>query len=258
MTVAAVTNDRYCIYRHSADGVRSVHTGRGDAALLAVTTHLREGAAKNPDEFVLLVASDEDLAESLPEQVTFAPHQVVGIFTAREALAKPAIIPEKHPAQLLPPIPRINALRVVLAATILCLVFAVVGAAKLGRDYQDFAAEKYTRESRRQTLRSEVAHLKENAAEIATLRAGLASQTTRPPVGRLLDQLASTLPPGIVLGSLQVTTSGFTVTGYLDPAAPATGWSDWTTRLRNAGVHLHTPDQPSASGSITLHGEFPG
>ncbi len=258
MTVAAVTNDRYCLYRHSADGVRTVHTGRGDAALPAVTAHLREGAAKNPDEFVLLVASDEDLAESLPEQVAFAPHQVVGIFTAREALAKPAIIPEKHPAQLLPPLPRINALRVVLAATMLCLALTVVGTAKLGRDYQDDVAEKHDREARRQSLRSEVSHLKENAAEIAILRAGLADHPTRPPVGRLLDQLASTLPPGIVLGSLQVTTSGFTVTGYLDPAAPVTGWSDWTTRLNNAGLRLHTPDKPNAAGSITLRGEFPG
>lgn len=258
MTVAAVTNDRYCLYRHSAEGVRSVHTGRGDDALSAAAARLRDGAAKNPDEFVLLVASDDDLIDSLHEQVTFAPHQVVGILTAREALAKPAIMPEKHPAQLLPPIPRINALRVVMTVTMLCLALALVGAAKLGHDYRNLLMEESSREARRQSLRSEVSHLRANAAEITALRAGLADRPGRPPVGRLLGQLASTIPPGIVLGSLHVTTNGFTLTGYLAADAPATGWTAWTTRLTNAGIRLHTPSKPGATGSFTLRGEFPG
>ena len=103
MTLIAVSAERFCVYRHSPEGIRSVQTGQGADVLDQLAGILQAIFAKHPDEFVLYVTTDDGLIDALNQRLPLIGDRVVGHFSVWEALAKAAPISSRHPAQLLPP-----------------------------------------------------------------------------------------------------------------------------------------------------------
>lgn len=255
MTLVALHRDRYCIYRHSPEGVRSVRTGHGESVLAAVAERLQPVFANSAGEFVLFVTTEDAFIDALNEKLTPAANQMVGLFMVWEALAKAAPLPSRHPAQLLPDVPRISATRAITLGSVLCLLAACASLSLQARDY--LAAQKDTtaRAEQTATLRTEVAHLRENASEITALRASVNEAGRRMPIGALLHEI-SALPLEIALASLQVTADGFVLAGGVVPGGGGAATA-WTTRLGRAGLPWQLVPQPSLpDGVLRLAGKF--
>jgi hypothetical protein len=255
MTLVALHADRYCIYRHSPAGVRSVHTGQGENVLSAVAERLQPVFAQSPGEFVLFVTTDDAFIDALNEKLTPATNQVVGLFMLWEALAKAAPLPSKHPAQLLPDVPKVSAARVVTAAAVLLLALAGASAALQVREHLASRQDSASRSDQAAALRTEIGHLRENAAEIGELRAVVQAAGQRPPVGILLREI-SALPPEIALASLRVTAEGFVLAGGVVPGGGEAA-AGWTSRFGRAGLPWEVPAKaPAAVGILRLAGKF--
>jgi len=255
MTIVALTPERFCFYRHSANGVRSVQAGQGPDVVSSVASHLRELATPASTEFVLYVTTDDALVERLNERVTMDANHIVGIFSLWEALAKPAVLPARHPAQLLPPVPRITARRAVIAATVL---FSVITAATVGsyvHDYRSAQSAGERHDERRQTLMAEIAKLRANADEIASLR-GLLARGDPVLCGRFLAELSKAASADVALTSLRLDRSGVAVTGGVAREATA-ALETWRARLTRDGLPWQLePLQVSADGFFRLRGTF--
>lgn len=249
ITIFALHTDRFCIYRHSAAGARTVHTGQGSGALEALVALLRPMVAENPAEFILCVATDDALISTLEERMALKTDHIVGIFTLQEALAKPAPLPVKHPAQLLPPVPRFTAPRVVTALTLLLFLAALAGAAGYARAWARARTDEAARMVARQELQGEIAHLRGNREVITALRAEIAALSrSSPRVAEFLRKVAATVPPEVVVTSLQVTAEAFTMNGWAKPGA-AEPWA------KQFGPDVHYALQPD--GAFTLQGLSP-
>lgn len=249
ITIFALHTDRFCLYRHSAAGVRSVQRGQGNGASEALISILRPIVAENPAEFILCVATDDALIATLEERMALKTDHIVGIFTLQEALAKPAPLPVKHPAQLLPPVPRFTAHRVVTAITLLLFLAVLTGAAGYGRAWARARTDEAARVVARQDLQGEVAHLRANRAEIASLRAEIAALGQRSPrVSEFLRKVATTIPPEVVVTTLQVTADAFTAGGWAKPGA-AEPWA------QQFGPETRCAVRPD--GAFTLRGASP-
>ncbi|MDD3179489.1 MAG: hypothetical protein PHQ04_03975 [Opitutaceae bacterium] len=249
MTIFALHADRFCIYRHSAAGVRSVHIGKGSDALEAVIAHLRPMVAENPAEFVLCVVTDEALMETLEERLALDGNQVVGIFNLPAALAKPAPLPPKHPAQLLPPVPHFTASRVTAAVSLVFFLAALVGGAGYARAWVRARTDEAERVVARRQLQGEVEHLRANRAEISSLRAEIAALSRQSPrVAEFLHKVATTVPSKVVVTTLQVTAEAFMLGGWAKPGAG----EPWAKQL---GPDVHYAVQ--SDGAFTLRGLSP-
>jgi len=250
MTICAVHPDSFCLFRHAPDGQRSVQTGHGTEAVPALARHLQPVGTQPELEYVLFVTTSDELVESLIQRVPLKEGQLLGIFNLWDALAKPAQLPPHHPAQLLPPVPRITPRRAVLATTVLLFLGAMVSAGLHARAYQARVAENADRERQKVALRAEVDHLRSNAAEISALRTELAVEPGAP-AARVLDQLAAAMGPGLVLRSVRVTAEHALVQGWIDPAAAAGLLPAWLAKLNAAG-----PVQWAAAGASAIGGAF--
>lgn len=104
------------------------------------------------------------------------------------------------------------------------------------------------------THRAEVAHLRENAADIARLRQVLARASTQPPVAALLNKLASSVSQEAACDSLAVTSSGFSLSGHLAPSAPAGTGDAWRARLAEPGWSVQF--RSGHDGAFTATGTF--
>lgn len=249
ITIFALHTDRFCIYRYSAAGARTVHTGHGSGALEALIALLRPMVAENPAEFILCVATDGALIAALEERLALKTDHIVGIFTLQEALARPVPLPPQHPAQLLPPVPRFTGPRMVTAATLVLALVALAGAAGYARAWSHARTHEVERVVAQRQLQGEVEHLRANHAEISALRAEIAALSRQNPrVAEFLRKIATTVPSEAVVTTLQVTAGAFTVNGWAKPGA-AEPWA------RQLGSDVHCALQPD--GAFTLRGLSP-
>jgi len=249
ITIFALHADRFCIYRYSAAGARTVHTGQGNGALEALIAQLQPMVAANPAEFILCVATDEALITTLEERMALQGNQVVGIFTLQEALARPVPLPSQHPAQLLPPVPRFTGPRVVTAAMLVLALAALAGGTDYARAYARARTDETEHSTARRQLQGEVEHLRTNRAEISALRAEIAALSRQSPrVAEFLRKVATTVPPEVVVTTLQVKAEAFTVNGWAKPGAA----EPWAKQL---GPDVHYALEPD--GAFTLRGLSP-
>ena len=202
--VIAVEAERAVAYRHPAGGARNVLRWQEDRILPPVAAWLAEILDRAPEEPVLIVYADDEIATALGAFAGNERYPGVELVPLAEALARPVVLPRYHPAQLLPRPPRVTAQRALIAASI-ALLFAAGG---FGAAYARtlHAAHEATGANlvRLPPLRAEVAHLRNNAVEIATLRRSIEGGAAGPPAGAFLDKLSTTLPAELTLTSLRM------------------------------------------------------
>jgi hypothetical protein len=256
VTVVAVDSNRACAYSHPAHGTRSILTWRDDNVPAQVGAWLRTVLAKNPDEPILVVATNDEALSALSVEASLQDRSAVQQMGLADALARRVVLPRHHPAQLLPAVPIATLQFAAIAASFALFAMAAWWGTAYARDCLAWRSEGEAREAQRTALRAEVSHLRANAADITALRASLPAAGPGVPLGALLLQFAATIPPEVVLGALRVTPEGFTANGYISPAAPAGLWEGWTAVLAPTGgpFVLHT-NQPIA-GAFSLRGEF--
>lgn len=257
-TVAAIDQARICLYCDCADGRRVSYAWRKDDPLTALAGFLRVRFHVEPGCRVLLLATDERLIQAIDAVVPLADRSGVQHIPLSVALAKPASLPPRHPAQLLPPSARFTARRAVVAASVALLLLTLIFGGRLARDYSVGRADAAVREHEKQALRAEVTHLRANAAEISALRAAVGVFRPNPPAAALLAKLSATMPTEFVLRSLRVTGGDFVVDGWMAPKTPAAAGEAWIARLTaaNAPWHLTGPFTADASGAFRLRGSF--
>lgn len=255
LTVVALSADRWHLWRHSSSGGRSCAGGAADDVPAAVAGQLREVAAKAEVEYVLYVTTDDSLMAKVEEKVSLAPNQIYGVHSLWDALAKPITMAERHPAQLLPPVPFVTPPRVVGTASLL-LMAATLGLT--GWQVQSHHEARVAAEREKEslaTLDAEIAHLRENAAEISRLRRLLADDGRSPALSALLHQLASAARPGIALQSLKMAGSRFELHGAVSPefggSLPA-----WVTAIEAPERWSIKMGDLDAQGRFELTGSF--
>jgi len=257
MTVCAIEADRFCLYRHSGDGVRAVRAGRQGDVLTAVTAHLGGVAAKAGTEFVLYVTTDEALVDKLNERIPVSDAQIVGVFTLWEALAKPALLNPRHPAQLLPSVPRVTFPQLVLLAAVACFISAVVAGAGPARALLAGFTGRGAIEAEKLALREEIAPLQRNEAELLRLSTEQAALAPDPLAWvALLRALPRNLPPSVVFTRLQADRQGFRLEGGVSAGLAAADWSSWRDSLTGAGARwtLTEGDSAPPSSEFTIRG----
>jgi len=234
MTVCAIHSDRFCLYRQSADGGRSLRTGHDGDILQAVSAHLAGLPAQTEAEYVLYVATDDTLVEQLTERVPLDDRQILGIFSLTQALAKPVTLPSRHPAQLLPPLPIVTAPRLISIVSAICLVLALGLAVTPLRawisQWQSESIngrEKQTLIAAIETLRPKISELRQRQSE------QLADGPDPLPWAELLRTLPSALPPQVVLTRLQADRSGFQIQGGITGELHTADWEHWQQSMQS-------------------------
>ncbi|MBL9219047.1 MAG: hypothetical protein JNG82_11200 [Opitutaceae bacterium] len=250
MTLVAVSAERFCLYRHSPEGVRSVQTGQGADVLDQLAGILQATFAKHPDEFVLYVTTDDSLIDALNQRLPLIGDRVVGHFSVWEALAKPAPISGRHPAQLLPPGAVLLPARALAAA---CALVLAAGLA-LGGEYlhREITARRTGAELAREVpaLRAEIARRQQAQAELAALRA----EAGRPaPVFGPWLRAVGQVPGAVTLTALRATRGEFTVTGGVTAAGALTeaAWRDWLGRLGGETWRVEPAGLPAGTVRLT-------
>lgn len=253
-TVAAVSSDRICAYRHPADGERRIATWAGEDAVDQFGAWLGEILEENPDEPILLVG-DPAVAPVLDDHAALNQRRNVKWLPLTEALGRGVALPGRHPAQFLPPIPISIPQCAVLAAGVALLALTGWCGATYARNIVAWRTAGADREIRKQALRAEVAHLQANASEISLLRQTLSHTDRRLPAAALLAKIAATIPGQAACDTLSATGTGFALHGHLAPSAPAGLGEAWRARLTDPAW---TVDFKSGrDGAFTLSGTFP-
>lgn len=256
VTVVALQAQRAVAYRHPADGVRTALLWHGESALADAGEWLGDVLAQNAEEPVLLVCADEETTTALGAFVGVERYPGVEQITLNEALARPVVLPRYHPAQLLPRTPVVTAQRALIAASVAFLIAAGWSGVVYARDHvvTQVAAENY--QARLATLRSEVAQLRENAAEISALRRSLDGGAAGPPCGELLEKISTTLPAHVTLTSLRITGRSLALDGWVAPGAGRTALDEWRTRLAPVSAPWTAETKSGPAGSFSLTGGF--
>ena len=256
VTVVALQAQRAVAYRHPADGVRSALLWHGESSVADVGEWLGDVLVRNAEEPVLLVCADEETATALGAFIGVERHPGVEQLTLNEALARPVVLPRYHPAQLLPRTPVVTAQRVMIAASIAFLLAAGWSGVAYARDYVATQVAVKNNQVRLTALRAEVAHLRDNAAEIAALRRSLDGGAAGPPCGDLLEKISTTQPAQVTLTSLRITGRKVILDGWIAPGAALTALEEWRARLAPAGAPWVIEAKPGAGGSFSLTGGF--
>jgi hypothetical protein len=253
MTIIAFSADRFCRYRHTQEGERSVLHGHGPHVIPEIAAQVK-ASAQNPDEFVMYVASDDSLLDALGDEATLADGQVGGMTTLSTALAKPVVLPPKHPAQLLPPLPKISRRRLVQAATGATLLLALTVAGLATRDFVQARRRFSDQTAQLPALRMEVAELRRQVATAAEASKG---ENPGLPAATLLMTLTRHLPRQVVLTSIQADREGFQVSGGVsDKTLSEADWRQWQSALQESAGHwqLAEPVSRMPTGDFTMRG----
>ncbi len=250
MTLIAVSAERFCVYRHSPEGICSVQTGQGADVLDQLAGILQAIFAKHPDEFVLYVTTDDGLIDALNQRLPLIGDRVVGHFSVWEALAKAAPISSRHPAQLLPPGTALLPARAVAAA---CAMVLMAGLALTG-DYlhREITVRRAGVDLAREipALRAELARRQQALAELAALRA----EAGRPaPVFGPWLRAVGQVPGAVTLTALRATREEFTVAGGVTATGSLTeaAWRDWLGRLAGEAWRIEPAMLPTGSVRLT-------
>lgn len=245
--VAVVVTDaaRWHLYRQSASGrenlAGSERTGLAEA--------LRSAPGEAGPSLLLHVTTHEDGV------MPIEPPGVTGQVAIWDALEKPVVLPARHPAQLLPPLPKLSLMRIVLAANLVCLLVAVVAGCRLWQVRQVAEIERQEQLREIATLRPEMERLRANASEITRLES---LHGRRLPAAELLETIAARLPEGMALSECVIEPDRFRVAGWVDPARPDT-WGRWMSGWA-AGDFGSVPTQlgpPGPDGRWSMEGKFP-
>lgn len=256
VTAVAIEAERAVAYRHSGDTRRMVLAWRGHGAIAEVGQWLRPILAQNAGEPLLLVFSDHEAAARLESHVTLEGHPGVEQISLGSALCRRAALPRYHPAQLLPRGPVITAERAVIAASLAFLCTAAWSGVTLAHEWRAARTEAHSQETRSAGLRAEIARLQVNASEIAALRSVIDSGAAGPPWGALLEQLAATTPPEIVLDALRVDGRNVELNGWLAPSSPSSALEAWRARLAPAPGPWTVNVRAGNGGAIRVTGAF--
>jgi hypothetical protein len=234
MTVCAIHSDRFCLYRHSADGVRALRCGQGGDVLAAIAAHLGGLAGQPEGEFVLYVTTEEHLLEQLAERISVDDRHVVGVFAMCHALGKSAPLNPRHPAQLLPPVPLVTPPQMIKLIAAACLVVTAILAAGPVRTVIVAQSSRAAAEGEKQVLRGEIESLQAGETEVLKLQAGLSALTDDPlPWTDWLEALGRSLPNQIVLVSLRADRHGFHVEGGIAGELADADWRRWREQLQS-------------------------
>ena len=256
VTVVAVQQERAISYRHPADSTRGVLQWHGESVLAEVVEWLDQLLERDAEEPVLLVCADEATTAALGVFVGVKEYPGVELIPLSEALARKVEFPRYHPAQLLPRPPMVTAQRLMVAASVALLLAAGwSGTAYVRAHLATQLAAKHQQEQLA-ALRSEVAQLRDNAAEIAGLRRSLEGGAAGPPCGDLLEKIATTLPAQITLGSLRITGRTVALDGWVAPGAGRSAVDDWRSRLAPADAPWTAEAKTGAAGSFSVVGGF--
>lgn len=244
-----------CAYSHGTDGRRAVHAWNGDKAREEAIGWLAGLLAKNADEPVLLVAGETGLAE-LEGRLPLAGKKTVKCLTLAQALGKRIVLPRNHPAQLVPPGPRVTARWLAIAASIVFLSLAAWSGAGYVRDSLAWRTDVAAREAEKQSLRTEVDRLRANEREIAALRAELAEKPDGPPSAVLLEKVAATVPREVALDRISIEAGRFSLRGHLAPGTAAGAAEAWRTLLADPRWKIEPAGPSGGDGAFALAGEF--
>lgn len=251
MTLVALSAERFHVYRHSPEGVRSVEVGHGADGLDRAASVLRAVFEKNPDEFVLYVTTDEGLLDALNQRIAVGGNRVIGHFAMWEALAKPAVLNARHPAQLLPAGAALWPVRLVRIASAIALL---AGLAFAG----DYVQQRLLAQQEADALARELPVLR---AEVAERRSAMAALTAEQagasrPIAWAATLLRATgrAPAPVTLASLQATPAEFALAGGVTAAGALadSAWREWLGRFTAEAWQL---DPASLSvGHVALKG----
>jgi hypothetical protein len=256
VTVVALQAERAVAYRHPTDGVRTALLWQGESAVADAGEWLGDVLARNAEESVLLVCADEETATALGAFVGVERYPGVEQVSLNEVIARPVVLPRYHPAQLLPRTPVVTAQRAMIAASVAFLIAAGWSGVAYAREH--FAAQVAVKDhqARLTALRSAVAQLRDNAAEIAALRRSLDGGAAGPPCGALLEKISTTLPAQVTLTSLRIAGRNLALDGWVAPGAGPNVVNEWRTRLAPPGAAWTAETKPGAAGSFSLTGGF--
>ncbi len=253
MTICALHSDRFCLYRHSADGVRAVRSGQGGDVITAVAVHLGALAAQAEAEFVLYITTEEALIERLGEKIPLEARHVVGSFAMWQALAKAAPLSVRHPAQLLPPVPFVSPPQLIRLIAAACLLTSAILAAGPVRAVLAAQADRAADDIEKRSLRAEIEPLQANEAEIRRLQAGMAELAEDSlPLAEWLQALAQNLPAQVVLTGLHADRRGFRVDGGIVGELSGADWLRWRQALAERHPHWSWPELPDAKPTAVL------
>jgi hypothetical protein len=238
MTICAVHTDRFCLYRHSADGVRALRCGQGGDVLTAVGVHLGGLATQPGGEFVLYVTTEEHLLERLAEKIPLDARHVVGSFALWQALAKAAPLNPRNPAQLLPPVPLVTAPQLIKLIAAACLMMSAILAVSPVQALLAARTDRADRENEKRTLRAEIESLRSNETEFLRLQTGMAELAEDPlPWSAWLQALAKELPTPVVLTALKADRLRFQIEGGLAGALGEDDWQRWHQGMQRPHPH---------------------
>lgn len=255
ITIVALESERALAYRHPKSGGRCVRYWHGDSTLVEVGQWLGALFAEDAEEPVLIVSTDNETGARLESYLGDELPNLEWLRLA-EALGRRVVLPRYHPAQLLPREPWFTAERAVIAASIALLLAGSWAGYTLAHDWLVARNEAGLRAARVSTLRSELAHLRENAAEIAALRSLLDGGAAGPPCGAFLQRLSRTTPPDITLSSLKIKGHELELAGWVSPSAPAGVLDDWRGQLASADAPWTLAIRSGAGGTFTATGAF--
>jgi len=255
VTVVAVAPERAIAYRHPRDGARSVQSWHSESTVVEVGQWLAGIFADNPDEPVIVVAAEDDTAARLESYLGEERPNLEWLRLA-EALGRRIELPRYHPAQLLPREPVFTAQRAAIAASVALLLAGSWAGYSLGRERIVARSETAHRAAHVAVLRADIAHLRENAVEIAALRSLIEGGSASPPCGTFLRQLSTTVPRDIALSSVRITGRNVEFAGWVSPAAPPGVLDEWRNRLAPSDGPWAIVFRSSAGGAFTATGAF--
>ncbi len=246
VAVIALADGQALAYAHPAQGRREIRQWQGDTAAAEATDWIR--STLEQEQSVLLVT--DGTPEACADSGRFP---ALECRTLTETLRRSVVMPRYHPAQLLPREPVMSAQRLALAASVLLLLTTVGLGGLYARDCFAAQAEAQRRGAELTTLRAGIDHLRANEAEITRLKQQV-DAAPGAPCAALLERIAATVPPEVVLTSFRLTGGEWSATGWtklgltLDP---------WQTRLTEMEDRWTALAQTRPDGSFTLNGSFP-
>ena len=253
-TVLIADGDRACAYHHPASGPRQVIVWP-QPGIASPPVWFADLLGRNPAEPVVVVTREPRAACAW-----FPPEDRAGLhhLTLTDALAQPAMLPRRHPAQLLPPAPWVTAPRAVLVASLALLAAAGGIAAPWATAHVHARHVARSQTALATALSTEVAHLRANAKASAALRSELAARPV-PWAGPSLRRMAATVPGEVTLSTLQADAGSWVARGFLAPTAPATVLDRWRSALASgdarASVQIEPP--PNSGHAFRLRSSTP-
>lgn len=256
ITVLAVQSEAALAYRHPSDGSRTVEIWHSNSCVVEAGQWLGEILAANAEEPVLIVTATDEIGAALSSYLGDDASPNLEWIRLADALGRRVVLPRYHPAQLLPRPPAITAQRMAIAASIALFIAAGVAGVCYAREWKAVNAEMSARSGDVATLRAEVAHLRENAVEIAALRSLVEGSAAGSPCGAWLRQLARTVPAEIVLSEVRIDRRRFEVRGWTAPTASDGLLESWRGRFAPEDAGWSATVRTEADGGFTLTGRF--